>query len=110
MRKRAILRTFPAALAALLYVLMGVSTAWHAPHFSQGESALHTDRHTGTHELPAVGDCALCAWKTAAQAFTPTKNPVAPILVITEMAAVPRTLAVSGFVAAARARGPPSLS
>lgn len=104
-----VLRSFPALLAAALYVLLGVSASWHAPHFSRGETAVGADRHK-EHEAPATVDCALCAWKTAAQEIAAAGKPfVGPADFTT--AKVPRPApAEAGFLRAPLARGPPSLS
>ena len=53
-------------LPALLYMLLGISAAWHAPHFSQARQAIGVDRHA-EHEAVFEGACALCTVKTAPQ-------------------------------------------
>jgi hypothetical protein len=114
MRMRATLRSFPARfsglVAAALYVLLGVSAAWHAPHFSQSETAVHTDRHAGGHEIPSVGDCALCAWKSLSQEDVAFHAP-APSAHDDGSAQHPRTKRPADAPARfASARAPPVLS
>jgi hypothetical protein len=105
------LRPSLTAFAAVLYVLLGISAAWHAPHFSRGEVAVGVDAHAETHEnSPGDGDCALCTWKTASQesfvslSVAPLAHTVAPAT-----RPVPKVPA-DGCLRAARARAPPLLS
>jgi hypothetical protein len=105
------LRSSLTILAAVLYVLLGISTSWHAPHFSRGEVAVGVDAHAAEHEKsPGDGDCALCTWKTAAQeSFVPVA--VAPVA--HSVAAAPRPEAkvpAGGLLRADRARAPPIFS
>jgi len=103
------LRSFPALLAAALYVLLGVSAAWHAPHFSHGDSTVGADRHQA-HEVPVAVDCALCAWKTAAQEFAAAGKPfIGPAAFMPAKVFRPAP-AAAGFLVAPHARGPPSCS
>lgn len=114
MRMHAPLRSFPARLSGLaavaLYALLGIGAAWHAPHFAEGEVAVHVDRHTGGHEKASVGDCALCTWKAAAQQMASADRPVVrPAEFAPSLPSRPQILAIGHF-RAALARGPPSLS
>jgi hypothetical protein len=114
MRMRAPLRSLPARLSGLiavvLYALLGVGAAWHAPHFTEGEIAVHVDRHTGGHEKASVEDCALCTWKAAAQETASADHPVVRAAEFaSSLPSHPQIVAVGHF-RAALARGPPSLS
>jgi hypothetical protein len=97
--------------AAALYVLLGISASWHAPHFSRGEVAVGVDAHAAEHEKsPGDGDCALCTWKTAAQeSFVPVA--VAPVAHSAAAAQRPEAkVPAGGLLRADRARAPPILS
>jgi hypothetical protein len=105
------LRSSLTILAAALYVLLGISASWHAPHFSRGEAAVGVDTHAAEHERsPGDGECALCTWKTASQesfipvAVAPSAHSVAPAP--GHEAKVP----AGGLLRADRARAPPILS
>jgi hypothetical protein len=58
-------KTLHTALA-LGYLLLGMAAVWHAPHFSQAQASIDTDRHA-EHEAVFGGECALCTVKTAPQ-------------------------------------------
>lgn len=51
-------------LLALFYLTLGVSGAWHAPHFSRAETTIGSDRHE-SHEPVNGTACALCSVKNA---------------------------------------------
>lgn len=110
MRMRVTLRNLPATLMALLYVLAGVASVWHAPHFTEGEIAVHSDRHTGGHEAASLDECVLCTWKSAAQEFSSKVPPVAVSVAFAPVRVLRPELPVVGHFRAALARGPPSLS
>lgn len=94
----------------MLYVLVGVGAAWHAPHFSQGDVAVHADRHTGAHERATLEECVLCTWKSASQATSSGSKPVGGLAAVFSAQALPSQTPVMGHFRAALARGPPSLS
>ncbi len=109
MRMRVTLRSFPAVLAAALYVLLGIAAAWHAPHFSRGEVAVGQDGHKH-HEAVKAQDCAACAWKTAAQDLAAAGKPFFGQSGFATTKLSRHDHADSGFLRARFARGPPSLS
>lgn len=93
-------------LAAALYVLIGVSAAWHAPHFSRDLAAVDIDRHDH-HEAVGTDDCALCSLKQSSHAATP---PPAVSRFAASVATAPSPAtesAIDGFLRADRARAPP---
>jgi hypothetical protein len=105
------LRGSVVVFAAALYVLLGVSAAWHAPHSFHGELSVGVDRHASGHETPTgAEDCALCTWKTASQeSFVP--GAVAPLAHSVATAARPEAkVPAGGLFRADRARAPPVLS
>jgi hypothetical protein len=104
------LRTTLTVFLAALYLLLGVSASWHAPHFSRGETSVGVDRHAAEHEIPAAGECALCSWKTVSQESA-ASGTFAPLAHIGGLAQRTDTKApADGLVRVARARAPPLLS
>ena len=103
------MRHVPALLAATLYVLLGVSAAWHAPHFSRGAEAIGVDGHAH-HEAVKDDACALCTFKSGGD--TAYQRAALPSFDFHAGAVGPvrTTLAAAGFVLPGAARGPPSLS
>lgn len=103
------LRSSLTILAAALYVLLGISASWHAPHFSRGETTVGVDRHAH-HEAVKGQECALCAAKPTPHVFAAGSSGAlfAPSSTLLPVAA----LAAPGLGAlhAARARAPPALS
>ena len=95
-------------LPALLYMLLGISAAWHAPHFSQARQAIDVDRHA-EHEAVFEGACALCTVKTAPQLGVArfAHGPVASIARAPEALCVP--FAADIRVLAGSPRAPPPL-
>lgn len=103
------LRSSLTLLAAALYVLLGVSASWHAPHFSRGDVAVGSDRHDH-HEAVSDGECALCSVKTSPHL---SGAPASAAVFASRTIAAPRPLtapAFVGFRGADRARAPPVLS
>jgi hypothetical protein len=95
------------ALLALFYLTLGLSAAWHAPHFSQGETAIGTDRHE-QHEAVLGDSCALCSTKNASH---PTVVAGAPER-DRSVGPAPHALvarSIPGSFDAFVARGPPAL-
>lgn len=96
--------------AAALYVLLGISASWHAPHFSRGEAAIGVDAHS-EHEVALDGEsCALCSSKKSAQEHVVAAG-AAPWSRTEGKAPVLRDGAIALSVAGLfRARAPPSLT
>src|SRR5690606_30858661 len=91
---------------AAFYVLLGVSAAWHAPHFSRDVASVDVDRHDH-HEAVGSGECALCSLKQSSHAATPPPA-VSRFAAPVATAQSPSTESVvDGFHGAARARAPP---
>jgi hypothetical protein len=103
-------RTSLTVFLAALYVLLGVSASWHAPHFSRGETAVHVDDHGGGHETPESEDCALCSWKVLShESGSVAKFALLPRTVATAERS-DRQIPVGGLLRLAQARAPPFLS
>jgi hypothetical protein len=104
------LRTSLTVLAAALYVLLGISASWHAPHFSRGDAAIGVDQHGG-HEVVLDGaSCALCSAQKSAQEFFAASG-IAPWSRTGGQAPVLRDVTVVRTATSVlRARAPPSLS
>jgi len=91
---------------AVFYLTLGVSAAWHAPHFSRGDIAIGTDRHE-SHEAVGSEACALCSVKNAPHQAAATVLPFWG----TRFSAFESAVFASRFeapFAAFLARGPPS--
>jgi hypothetical protein len=100
-------RTSLRFLLALFYLTLGVSAAWHAPHFSRAETAVDTDRHE-EHEAVNGEACALCTVKNAPHQSHASVVP----FVGSAAAAFSRVFRADGTPArfqAFLARGPPAL-
>ncbi len=97
--------------AAALYVLLGISASWHAPHFMRGETAIGVDAHNGSHET-GHGDttCALCSSKVSDARASASPPGLPRALVLGPAAAYASPDAVNDVFTAARARAPPALS
>lgn len=96
--------------AAALYVLLGISASWHAPHFMRGEASIGVDAH-GEHETSLDGEsCALCSTKNPVSRASIPSLRFAPARLVGLVP--PRTahIPVDEVFAAARARAPPALS
>jgi hypothetical protein len=105
------LRSSLTLLAAALYVLLGISASWHAPHFTRGEAAVGVDAHSGEHEVALDGDsCALCSTKKSSQESVSSAKAIAWTVRDVFVFRVPDASTVAGFSGTARARAPPVLS
>jgi hypothetical protein len=96
-------------LLALGYLALGLTAAWHAPHFSQARSALSVDHHV-QHEAALGEECALCTAKTTPQlgvARFGHKLAARTVLPV-EGFRLPVIMAAGGF--SGRPRAPPSFS
>jgi hypothetical protein len=94
-------------LLALFYLTLGVSAAWHAPHFSRAETAIDTDRHE-EHEAVNGEACALCTVKNAPHQSHASVVP----FIGSDAVAFARVFRAEGAPArfqAFLARGPPAL-
>ena len=96
-------------LGVLLYVLIGISSAWHAPHFFRDGISLDADRHA-QHEIVTTEACALCTVKSSSQIVSSGFS----LLAASFRYAAPQVSAVR-FVTtepdfAGRPRAPPALS
>lgn len=97
--------------AAALYVLLGISASWHAPHFMRGEAAIGVDAHNGAHET-GHGDtaCALCSGKMSDARASAAPVSLPRVLVLGPAASYVSPGVVSDALTAARARAPPAHS
>ncbi len=98
-------------LAAALYVLLGISASWHAPHFMRGEAAIGVDAHSGGHET-AFGDeaCALCSTKTSDSHASVSSIRITRALVLGPVTPFTAPVPAREVLASPRARAPPALS
>jgi hypothetical protein len=104
------LRSSLTVFAAALYVLLGISASWHAPHFMRGAVSIGVDRH-GEHESALDGDsCALCSTKKSAQESSPSSVAVFAARAVGTVPARGSAAPVEEFFGASRARAPPALS
>jgi hypothetical protein len=97
------------ATVALLYVLLGISAAWHAPHSSREGTSLGDDRHA-QHEAVLAGDCALCTVKPASQFVSSGFAPVHASIGHAKVEISEARGGLSRPAFAGRPRAPPALS
>ena len=96
---------------ALLYLLLGMAAAWHAPHdiHSNAPLKIQSDNASGS-SVDADAFCALCSWQSLQQEAASTVSAVA---VVVPLAATPNLPVIDapapGFSLAHLARGPPSV-
>lgn len=104
------LRSSLTVFAAALYVLLGISASWHAPHFMRGELNIGVDAHS-EHETELDGEsCALCSSKNGSQHASASSLAFSAI---GECGSVPRVLSVpvaDKSFRSDRARAPPAFS
>jgi len=104
------LRSSLTVFAAALYVLLGISASWHAPHFTRGDVSVGVDRHA-EHEVSLDGEsCALCSAKKSPHETGPASPSVVRSL---RDQLVPSNLRGSVHtepIGPWRARAPPSVS
>lgn len=104
------LRSSLTVLAAALYVLLGISASWHAPHFTRGETAVGVDRHGG-HETALDGEsCALCSSKKSAQEVLAHAGCVVRLSRVESVSPVRVVPVIDEPRGSTRARAPPALS
>jgi hypothetical protein len=98
-------------LAAALYVLLGISASWHAPHFTRGEAAIGVDAHGGEHESALDSDsCALCSTKKSSQESVSASPTVIWTARDTFVLQIPDASIRTEPIGFSRARAPPALS
>ena len=97
-----------ALLMVLGYLVLGISSAWHAPHFSQALESIDKDRHA-QHEVVLGDDCAVCSVKTVPQLGSARCESVLPQVEARAVSLLPALSVRSSAPLAARPRAPPSL-
>lgn len=96
--------------AAALYVLLGISASWHAPHFMRGEATIGVDAHSEHEVALDGGSCALCSSKVSHSHASTASVRIAHPLVLGMVWSRPTRPPVDRIFIPARARAPPPLS
>jgi hypothetical protein len=92
---------------ALLYVLLGVFSAWHAPHFTSRDAELHSARTVASVDAAASDDCALCAWQSRSQEKAASSSNAAFFARLSGVLVAGATLPAGEPLRVLHARGPP---
>ena len=97
----------------LLYLLLSMAAAWHAPHdlhSSSSEKAIEASSAPVNSAVDPDGFCALCSWQATSQETASVAPAVVTSLPL-EAAPGPSVVPapIPGFTLAHLARGPPSV-